>query len=90
MLITITDKELAIIKELVEYNDHTSAYVLCAKIIQDEILENKFEKILREQVRVGYLPEHYTNERYVLYKTMMKIAESNMNKEDYQTLYMCF
>jgi hypothetical protein len=64
------------IKDLVNHNAHTEAYVEIARVIGDKKLTSDLEKVQDEHERAGHLSQEIKTKRDKLYKKMLSLAKA--------------
>ncbi|MEX3983856.1 hypothetical protein AB4Y45_33260 [Paraburkholderia sp. EG287A] len=90
MFEVLDGKALANLKSLKELNCHGDAYKEAAELLGLTALSERFERINREQLRLGSLTGRLQVERRAAYETLLDGARRLLSGEQYQRLYMCF
>lgn len=78
---------IAHMRELTAVNDHIGAYIVGAEAIGAKVLLKKLEAHEAKHLRVGYLDEAGSFERYELYKELKEEAEARLDEETYERFY---
>ena len=86
-LIKITVNNLRDLHELTENNLHTEAMEFVAKLLESPRLENEFNKVSREQDKIGYLSESLYQHRTALRRELQNMLQQKLGKEDYKRVY---
>lgn len=71
------DKLVNDVRDLVQVNAHTEAYLLIADHFCMERAKSEFSRILRNQNRAGFLTMGDNEDRYRVYKNMFKTLFEN-------------
>lgn len=73
-----------------DVNDHGEAYFAAAMALGLPALVATFERINREQLRLGCLSHDLLVERRGAYDRLLSEAKSLISEDQYRRLYMCF
>lgn len=75
---------IPLIKELVEDNEHTEAYILGATAVGDIDMKAMLRGIKSAVEILGYLDEDYNRDRRRCYENMLKTAQARLSPEVYE------
>lgn len=75
---------------MTDRNLHCEALIMLASLLDAEEEKAHLERILRQQLRQGFLYGHQDGERYTIYRGLMEKAKMILSKENYDALYMAF
>lgn len=78
------------IQELTEYNDHTSAYILGAKLVGANVLTEKLKLFKKMRDLSGYLDDAMSKFQYALYKELIALASDQLSEKQYNEFYNSF
>lgn len=87
MLLRTKRKRIA---QLTSVNDHSGALEVAAEALDCADLVERLQRIQRQHLNLGYLPDKLYEERRDSYIELFTVARDTLSNADYQRLHAAF